>query len=48
VKGLVPLFVGNQALSALLEQIIKEIELYSPGALQTDDITMLAVRRKEK
>jgi len=48
VKGLVPLFVGNQALSAVLEQIIKEIELYSPGTQQTDDITMLAVRRKEK
>jgi len=48
VKGLVPLFVGNQALSTLLEQIIKEIEFYSPGAQQTDDITMLAVRRKEK
>ena len=46
-KDLIPLFIGEQALSSLLEQIQDQIKDYSTGAKQTDDITMLAVRRKE-
>ena len=46
-KDLIPLFIGEQALSSLLEQIQDQIKDYSTGAKQIDDITMLAVRRKE-
>jgi serine phosphatase RsbU (regulator of sigma subunit) len=47
-KELIPLFVGDQTLSLLLAQIQKQIENYSAGAQQIDDITMLAVRRNKK
>jgi len=46
-KDLIPLFIGEQALSSLLEQIQDQIKDYSTGAKQIDDITMLAVRRKQ-
>ncbi len=45
-KELIPLFVGDQTLSSLLEQIQDQIKDYSTGAKQIDDITMLAVKRK--
>jgi sigma-B regulation protein RsbU (phosphoserine phosphatase) len=44
-KDLIPLFAGNQVLSVLLSQIQKQIETFSAGVAQIDDITMLAVRR---
>jgi sigma-B regulation protein RsbU (phosphoserine phosphatase) len=47
-KELIPLFSRDQSLSVLLEQIQSQIKDYSTGAKQIDDITMLAVRRKEK
>ena len=47
-KELIPLLVGDQTLSSLLAQIQDQIKDYSTGATQIDDITMLAVRRKEK
>jgi sigma-B regulation protein RsbU (phosphoserine phosphatase) len=47
-KELIPLFSRDQSLSLLLEQIQSQIKDYSTGAKQIDDITMLAVRRKEK
>jgi sigma-B regulation protein RsbU (phosphoserine phosphatase) len=46
-KELIPLFTEDQPLSSLLEHIQDEIKDYSTGAQQIDDITMLAVRRKE-
>jgi serine phosphatase RsbU (regulator of sigma subunit) len=46
-KELIPLLVGEQTLSTLLAQIQDQIKDYSTGATQIDDITMLAVRRKE-
>ncbi|OGN93272.1 MAG: hypothetical protein A2Z71_11585 [Chloroflexi bacterium RBG_13_50_21] len=46
-NDLIPLFVGDQKLSSLLEQIQGQIKDYSTGAKQFDDITMLAVKRKE-
>jgi serine phosphatase RsbU (regulator of sigma subunit) len=46
-KELVPLFFGNKPLSSVLEHIQDQIEEYSNGVKQIDDITMLAVRRKE-
>ncbi|MCX6068868.1 MAG: PP2C family protein-serine/threonine phosphatase [Chloroflexi bacterium] len=45
-RGLPPLLGGDRALSALLEHIQNQIEEFSAGASQFDDITMLAVRRK--
>lgn len=47
-KDLIPLFIGDQTLSSLLEQIQDQIKDYSTGAQQIDDITMLAIRRKGK
>jgi serine phosphatase RsbU (regulator of sigma subunit) len=47
-QALIPLFVGEKPLSALLAQIQDQIKDYSTGAKQADDITMLAVRRKNK
>jgi len=47
-KELIPLFAGSQPLSSLLEQIQDQVKDYSTGAKQMDDITMLAVRRKEE
>ncbi len=45
-QGLIPLFGGAQTLSLLLAQFQKQIEDFSVGAQQIDDLTMLAVRRK--
>jgi serine phosphatase RsbU (regulator of sigma subunit) len=42
-----PLFMGESNLPALLEQIQEQVKDYSTGAKQFDDITMLAVRRRE-
>lgn len=39
-------FVGDQSLSALLEQVQNRLKEYSSGTTQIDDITLLAVRRK--
>jgi sigma-B regulation protein RsbU (phosphoserine phosphatase) len=47
-QKLIPLFAGDQPLSALLVQIQDQIKDYSTGAKQNDDITMLAVRRIKK
>jgi len=47
-KGLIPLFVEDQALGSLLVQVQGQIDHYSAGAQQSDDITMLAVRRKSR
>lgn len=47
-KELSPLFVGDQTLSSLLEQVQELVENYSTGTQQVDDITMLAVRRLEE
>jgi serine phosphatase RsbU (regulator of sigma subunit) len=44
-EELVPLFTRAEKLSGLLEQIQSEVKDYSTGARQSDDITMLAVRR---
>ncbi|MFZ2096874.1 MAG: hypothetical protein WAV05_09570 [Anaerolineales bacterium] len=47
-KGLgAALFMGECNLPALLEQIQEQVKDYSTGAKQFDDITMLAVRRRE-
>jgi serine phosphatase RsbU (regulator of sigma subunit) len=47
-KELIPLFVGDHALSSLLANIQRHIDQFSAGAKQIDDITMLAVRRNYK
>jgi serine phosphatase RsbU (regulator of sigma subunit) len=44
-KDLIPFLVTDQPLSSLLEQIQSQIQDYSTGAQQIDDITMLAIRR---
>jgi len=46
-KELIPLFGGDQALSAVLAQIQKQVENFSSGAARIDDITMLAVKHKK-
>jgi serine phosphatase RsbU (regulator of sigma subunit) len=43
--GLLPLFAENQSLETLLGDIHAGADAYSAGAQQTDDVTMLAVRR---
>ena len=48
VKGLIPLFNGDQTLTSLLPHILKQIEIYAESAQQYDDITMLAVRCKKE
>jgi len=45
-QELIPLLVGDQPLTFLLEQIHNKVKDYSTGAQQFDDITMLAIRRK--
>jgi sigma-B regulation protein RsbU (phosphoserine phosphatase) len=47
-QGLIPLFVGEQALSSLLTLVQKQIDTFSAGTPQMDDITMLAVKRRKK
>jgi sigma-B regulation protein RsbU (phosphoserine phosphatase) len=44
---LIPLFKGDQPLTALLDSIQERIKDYSSGGKQNDDITMLVVRRKK-
>lgn len=44
-EKLLPLLMSGKKLAALLEQIQGEVKDYSTGARQSDDITMLAVRR---
>ena len=46
-ERLAPLLALRQPLPALLEQIQHKAVNFSAGAKQTDDITMLAVRRRE-
>jgi serine phosphatase RsbU (regulator of sigma subunit) len=45
---LVPLFMKERSLDSVLEIIQDQVKDYSTGAKQFDDITMLAVRRKER
>ena len=45
-QELIPLLVGDQPLTFLLEQIHNKVKDYSTGAQQFDDITMLAIRRR--
>jgi serine phosphatase RsbU (regulator of sigma subunit) len=45
---LIPLFVEDQPLSSVLGKIQGQVKDYSTGAKQSDDITMLAVRRKKE
>jgi serine phosphatase RsbU (regulator of sigma subunit) len=47
-KELIPMFAGDQPLSSSLAQIQKQIENFSAGAQQIDDITMLAIKRGKK
>ncbi len=47
IEELIPLFTGDGALSALLEQVQNRLKEYSSGTMQIDDLTLLAVRRKE-
>jgi phosphoserine phosphatase RsbU/P len=47
-QELVSLLNGDQELSSLLMQIQKQVETFSNGAQQNDDLTMLAVRRTQK
>jgi sigma-B regulation protein RsbU (phosphoserine phosphatase) len=44
-KKVIPLISGNQPLSLLLAKIQDQVEAFSAGAAQIDDITLLAVRR---
>lgn len=43
---LLPLFTADQPLTSILEHIQTQIETYSSGAQQVDDITIVVVRRK--
>ncbi len=45
-EELIPLFVGDQPLGLLLEKIQDQVDDFSAGVKQSDDITLLAVRRK--
>jgi sigma-B regulation protein RsbU (phosphoserine phosphatase) len=47
-KSLIPLFSLDRPLPPILTQIHKQIESFSAGTRQIDDITMLAVRRGKK
>ncbi len=44
-EALVPLIANSQTLSNLLDGIQNQLRDYSTGAMQADDITMLAIRR---
>ncbi len=48
IEELIPLFAGDKSLSALLDQVQSRLKEYSSGTTQIDDITLLAVRRKEQ
>jgi serine phosphatase RsbU (regulator of sigma subunit) len=43
-EELIPLFVGDQPLGLLLEKIQDQVDNFSAGEKQSDDITLLAVR----
>jgi serine phosphatase RsbU (regulator of sigma subunit) len=47
-EELIPLFVGDHPLGILLEKIQYHVDDFSAGVKQSDDITLLAVRRMEK
>jgi serine phosphatase RsbU (regulator of sigma subunit) len=47
IEELIPLFVGDNCLSAELDQVQGRLKEYSSGTTQIDDITLLVVRRKE-
>ncbi len=47
VDGLASLFPAVRSLSSLLEEIQSHLQEFSAGVTQVDDITLLAVRRKE-
>jgi sigma-B regulation protein RsbU (phosphoserine phosphatase) len=48
VRELIPLFTGEQPLGSVLLEIQTRVRDYSKGGKQSDDITLLAVRRLEK
>jgi serine phosphatase RsbU (regulator of sigma subunit) len=48
VEEVIPLFTGCESLSALLDQVQSQLVEHSSGTTQIDDITLLAVRRKEQ
>jgi serine phosphatase RsbU (regulator of sigma subunit) len=45
IKHLFPSLHGSQSVSALLDQIQKQVEAHAAGVKQSDDITMLVLRR---
>ncbi|MGA2503892.1 MAG: GAF domain-containing SpoIIE family protein phosphatase [Anaerolineales bacterium] len=47
-QGLIPLFSLDRTLTSILAQIYKQLDTFSAGTQQIDDITMLAVRRGKK
>jgi serine phosphatase RsbU (regulator of sigma subunit) len=47
-KGLIPMFYLDQTLSSILHKIQKQLDAFSTGTRQIDDITMLAVKRIKK
>jgi serine phosphatase RsbU (regulator of sigma subunit) len=47
-KDVIPLFGLDQTLSSILTQIHKQLDAFSAGTHQIDDITMLAVKRRNK
>jgi sigma-B regulation protein RsbU (phosphoserine phosphatase) len=47
IEELIPLFSGDGVLSVLLEQVQSRLKEYSSDTMQVDDLTLLAVRRKE-
>jgi sigma-B regulation protein RsbU (phosphoserine phosphatase) len=48
VEEVIPLFTRSESLSALLDQVLSQLVEHSSGTMQIDDITLLAVRRKEQ
>jgi serine phosphatase RsbU (regulator of sigma subunit) len=47
VEQVIPLFTGSECLSAVLDQVQSRLSEHSSGTVQIDDITLLAIRRKE-
>jgi serine phosphatase RsbU (regulator of sigma subunit) len=48
IEELMPLFTGDQRLSDLLDEVQCRLKEYASGTMQIDDITLLAIRRKEQ
>jgi serine phosphatase RsbU (regulator of sigma subunit) len=48
LEELVPLFTTDQRLSDLLDEVQGRLKEYASGTMQIDDITLLAIRRKEQ